>query len=283
MSIGSSPPQPQNPNVTANTQQQYNTQAAVQNQAGSAVNQFNPYGSLTYQQTGVGPGGIPIYSSNVNFSGPQQGLYNTLTGTQQSAGQQGQNLIQGANYGGQSPTQAIGNESSGIEGQLMGQWLSSQEPWLNQQTDQLKTQLENSGIFPSPSATNDPSTWGPYERAMGQLNQSQEMGVAGAASQFQPQAYQEALQNYQLPEQIGLQLAQFGGPQSPTGSLVQTPGFNTSAPDYTGAVNAYDTAQMQAYMAQQGLTGSILSGLFGMGGNILGGMARGGTGLFAKG
>lgn len=273
----SSPPTPQNPALTANTQQGYNTQAAVQNQAGSAVNQFNPYGSLTYQQTGVGPGGIPIYSSSVNFSGPQQGLYNTQTATQGLTGQQGQNLLAGANYGGMSPTQAIGNESSGIQGQLMGQWLTSQMPWLNQQTDLLKNQLENSGIMPTPTATSDPSTWGAYERAMGQLQQSQTMGVAGAASQFQPQAFQEASSLYQLPAQLGLQLSQYGAPQSPTGSLVQTPGFNTSAPNYEGDVNSAFQAEMQAYIAQQQQQGSLLSGLFGAGGNILGGMARAGN------
>lgn len=281
MSIGSSPPQPQNPGTTANTQQGFNTLAAEQNQAGSAVNQNNQFGSLTYQQTGVGPGGIPIYSSNINLNPQQQGLLNTQTATQQNAGNQAFNLLSGANYGGQSPTQAIGNESSGIEGQMMGQWLSSQTPWLNQQTDQMKTQLENSGIFPSPTATNDPSTWGPYERAMGQLQQSQEMGVAGAASQFQPQAYQEALSNYQLPEQLALQLSQYASPQSPTNSLVQTPGFNTSAPNYEGDVSNYTNAQMQAWAAQQQMQGSLLSGLFGAGGNIIGGMARGGTGIFA--
>lgn len=281
MSMSSSPPQAQNPGTTALNQQQLNTTAAEQNQAGSAVNQFNPYGSLTYQQTGTGPGGIPLYSSSVNFSPQQQGLYNILTGTQYGAAGAGQNLINNANYGATSPNQAIGNESSGIEGQMMGQWLTSQAPWLQQQKDQQKAQLENSGIFPSPTATNDPSTWGPYERAMGQLEQSQGMAVAGAASQFQPQAFSEATSLYQMPEQMGLSLAQFGSPQSPTGSLVQTPGYNTSAPNYEGDVNAYNQEQMQAWAAKQGLTGQMLSGLFNMGGNVLGGMARGKTGIFA--
>lgn len=275
----SSPPQPQNPTTTANTQQQYNTQAAEQNQAGSAVNQFNPYGSLTYQQTGTGPGGIPLYSSSVNFSPQQQGLYNILTGTQGVSGIEGQNLMLGANYGAVSPTQAIGTEASGIQGGLMNQWLTSQEPWLNQQTDRLKNQLENQGIFPSPTATNDPNTWGPYEREMAQLQQSQNMAVAGAASQFQPQAFNEAVGLYGLPAQLGLQLAQFGGPQSPTSSLVQTPGFNTAAPGYENDVNAAFNAQMQAYMAQQQQQSAMISGLFGLGGNVLGGMARGPGGL----
>lgn len=283
MSMGSSPPQPQNPSTTAGVQQGMNTQAAEQNQAGSMVDQNNQYGSLSYQQTGVGPGGIPLYSSNVSLSPQQQGLFNILTGTQYGAGAAGNNLINQANYGAISPTDAIGNESSGIQGQMMGQWLSSQAPWLQQQKDAQKAQLENSGIFPSPTATNDPSTWGPFERSMGQLEQSQGMAVAGAASQFQPQAFSEATSLYQMPEQMGLTLAQFGQPTSPTGSLVQTPGFNTSAPNYEGDVNSAIQAQMQAWAAQQQMYGQMLSGVFGLGGNVLGGMARGGTGLFARG
>lgn len=276
MSMGSSPPPPTPPPAgnTAATQQQLNTAAAVQNQAGSMVNQANPWGSLTYQQTGTGPGGIPLYSSNISLSPQQQGLFDILTGTQAGAGAAGQNLINSANYGAISPTQAIGNESSGIEGQMMNQWLSSQTPWLTEQTQNLQADLENRGIMPSSTATNDPNTWGPYERAMSQLTQSQEMGVAGAASQFQPQAFQEASSLYTLPAQLGLQFAQFAQPTSPTGSLVQTPGYNTTPPNYEGDVNAATQAQMQAWIAEQQLQGSMLQGMFGLGGNVLGGLAR---------
>lgn len=268
MGGGSSPPPVQDPNVTAQTGQQYNTAAAQNSQAGSMVNQYNPYGSLTYSQTGVGPNGTPIYSSQLNLNPVQQQLLNTLTGTQQAAGQQGQNLIQGANYGSQSPTQAIGNESSGIEGQMMGQWLSSQAPWMQQTTDQLDTKLRNQGLLPSPSATQDPSTWGPYEKAMAQNTQAQQMGVAGAASQFQPQAFQEASSLYNMPAQLGLQLAQFGQSTSPGSSLVQTPGLNEQPVDYGSIVNQATQNQMAAYQAQVAQQNALMSGLFGAAGKL---------------
>src|SRR5882672_9497014 len=222
MGGGSSPPPVQSPDVTSAKQQGYNTQAAQANQRGSMVDQTNPYGSLNYSQIGTSSDGTPLYGSSLNFTPQGQNLFNTLLGTQQTAGQQGQGLLQGANYGGQSPTQAIGNESSGIQGQLMSQWLQSQAPWLSQATTELDTKLKNQGLNPSPTATSDPSTWGAYEKAMGQLRQSQTMGVAGAASQFQPQAFQEASTLYGLPASLAMQLSQFGSPQSPGGSLVQT-------------------------------------------------------------
>ena len=88
MSLGQpSPPSPQTDiaqGLQLGTQSlnQINTPAAVESQAGSNYNQFDPYGSVTYSQTGTGPGGVPIYSSNTSLSPTQQGLLNTLQGTQ---------------------------------------------------------------------------------------------------------------------------------------------------------------------------------------------------------
>ncbi len=273
MGGGSSPPSVQNPNVTAATQAGFNTAAGTESQAGSSTSQFNPYGNLQYSQTGTGPGGVPLYSSSLNLNPTQQNLLNILTGTQARAGQQGQNLLNQADYGGQSPTQAIGNQTQGIEGGLMGGWLQSQSPWMTLATDQMDTKLRNQGFSPG-----EPG----YDNAMKNLTQGNSMAVAGAASQFQPQAFQEASSLYQLPASLGAQLAQFGQPQSPGSSLVQTPGLNIQSPDYTGAVSSAQQAQEQNYQAQIAQSNALMSGLFGLGGNVLGGMARGGTGLFAS-
>lgn len=270
MGGSSSPPQPIDPGQVAQTQQGYNTQSGIQSQAGSMVNQNNPYGSVTYQQTGTGPGGIPIYSSNVNLTPQQQQLFNSYFGSQAAAGQGGQGLLQGANYGSTDPTQAIGTQTSGIMGGLTNQWLQAQQPWMNNQTTQLDTQLRNQGLNPSPTATNDPATWGPYEKAMGQLRQSQTMAVAGAVTQFQPQAFQEATSLYSLPAQLGTALASFGMAQSPTGQMIQTPQLSIGPADYTGAVSQAENMQMQAYQAQLAQQSAMMQGLFGLGGNLMG-------------
>src|SRR6266481_4999567 len=149
MGGGSSPPPVPSADVTAQKAQGYNTAAAQASQRGSMVNQQNQYGSLSYTQTGTASDGTPIYQSSLKLSPEQQALYDTLTGTQRSAGQQGQSLLSGANYGATDPTTAIGNQSSGIQGQLMNQWLQSQAPWMKQQTDQLDTKLRNQGLLPS--------------------------------------------------------------------------------------------------------------------------------------
>jgi|SRR5882672_2345442 len=268
MGGGSSPPQPIPAGQVAATQQGLNTAAGQASQRGSMVDQANPYGSLNYSQIGTSSDGTPIYGSSLNFTPQGQNLFNTLLGTQGAAGQQGQALLRGANYGSQSPTQAIGTESSGIQGGLMNQWLSSQAPWFQNQTTELDTKLRNQGLNPSPTATNDPKTWGAYEKAMAQNTQAQGMAVAGAASQFQPQAFSEATQLYGLPASMAMQLASFGQPQSPGSSLVQTPGLSVSPADYTGAVNTQEQMQEQNYQAQVAQQNALMSGLFNLGGTI---------------
>lgn len=274
----SSPPTPADPNQVAQTQSGYNTTAAEQNYVGSGVNQNNPYGSLNYSISGTGPGGIPILSASTNLSPQQQQLLSTLTGTQSTAGQQGQNLIQNANYGATDPTTAIGTGTSGISGQMMGGYMGLMQPFFTNQTQQLQTQLLNQGLTPSPTSNpSDPSTWGPYERAMYQNQTTQAQQVGAAAAQFQPQAEQEATSLYELPAQLGTSLSQFAAPTTPNQSFVSTPQFSTAAPNYEGDV-ATQQAMLSSNYQQQALQNSaLMSGLFGLGGNVLGGMAKAGN------
>src|ERR1700722_15274485 len=78
----------------SNLQQGFN----INSQAGSQYNQSNPYGSLQYQQTGTGPGGVPIYSANTSLSPVEQGLFNQYTGTQGQAGSQAPGALNFGNY-----------------------------------------------------------------------------------------------------------------------------------------------------------------------------------------
>jgi Chaperone of endosialidase len=266
---GPPPPQPVPAGQVAQTQQGLNTAAAQASQRGSMVNQNNPFGSLGYQQIGVGPDGTPIYGSSISLSPQQQQLYNILTGTQTAAGLGGSNLISSAGYGNVSPAMAIGTGTSGISGDLMKGYTSLMQPFFTQQTQQLDTQLRNQGLFPSPSADPaNPQTWGPYERAMYQNQTTQAQQVAGAAAQFQPQAFQEATSLYTMPATLGMQLAGFGQYQLPTGALVQTPGLGITPADYTGAVSQMENIQQQNYQAQIAQQDALMSGLFGLGGKI---------------
>ncbi len=148
----------------------------------------------------------------------------------------------------------------------MNTWLGSQVPFFNTQTDQLHTQLVNEGLQPGNPA---------YDIAMRQLQTNQGLGVAGAASQFEPAAFSQASQLYGMPMNVGQQLAQWGSPISPTGQFTnQTPALQPGS--VSALAGPMTTAYQNQYAAQQGqyaANQNAMSGLFGMGGNILGNMA----------
>ena len=256
MSLGG--PSPPDPTQTANTQQAYNTTAGTASQAGSLFNQITPYGNVNYSQTGTGPGGVPLYTGTETLTPQQQSLLTLLQGNQQTAGTQAGNLLGGANYGAQSPGSVIGGQTSGATGQLMNSFNQYMQPFFTTQTQQLDTQLRNQGLSPSPSSNpSDPSTWGPYERAMNQMQTTQGQTEAGAVGTFEPLAYQQATSNYLMPLQMAMQELGVSAP-SPTGinaTSAPTSQLNISAPNYSQLAEQ----NYQQQVAQQGNLWSALS------------------------
>ena len=260
MSLGQ--PNPPNPSqdvaggiqAAQSTATNVNQPIATQNQAGSNDNQSDPYGSLTYQQIGTGPGGVPLYGSNVSLSSAQQGLLNTLQGTQQSAGTQASNLLSGANYGASNPTTTIGNLSSGLTGQNMQAYLASADPFFTTQTQQLDTTLRNQGLAPGQPA---------YDNAMRQLTTNQGYSVYGAAASFEPQAFQQATTEYTLPATMAESLGQFGAPANPTSQFETGSALNEQTPNTTGDISSVAQAQQAQYQAQQAQYNSMIQNLMG--------------------
>lgn len=62
------PPDAPDPNKSARKQLGYEKQAGVSAALLNNVNQSNPYGSVSYQQSGVGPDGTPTFSANTQFA-----------------------------------------------------------------------------------------------------------------------------------------------------------------------------------------------------------------------
>lgn len=271
--MGSSPsvPTPENPSDVASTQMGYNTQAGEESQLGSMVNQSNPYGGLTYTQTGTSANGTPLYSASLDYSAPQQALLNAQEATQGTAAGQAYNLLGSANYGSVPTSTALGNETSGLTGQMMSGYLQSMEPFFQTQTNQLQTQLANEGLSPGPTTNaSNPNTWNAYQNAMYGLQTSQANTVAGAAAQFEPEAYSQALSTYQEPATLATTLSEYASPTSPTSSLVTTPSLSIAPADYESDVSTAENMQMQDYEAELAQESSMYSALGGIGGDILG-------------
>jgi hypothetical protein len=310
------------------------------------VDQSNPYGSLTYARDPYAPGG---YAASMQYSPGEQALFNqgqwgagsmgsttpafsgdalaTLGiapsqygyGLQSSA--QGQGLIgTGAsiiNSGNYDPGQ-INQQTNALTGQLMGGEMSAMAPFFQQQTNQLDTQLMNEGIMPS--ATAPAGTQNAWNNANLQNQYGQGLIAENALAQLQPQAYNEALQGYQLPATLGSSiigagagLGQLGqgymgtgyGANASAGGLLgsgaqglqglesmipqlnqtttQTPGLSVQPANLVGATSAYDQSATGLYQAQLQQQGALYNALGGLGGGLLGGLAKNPTVLAALG
>jgi hypothetical protein len=266
--MGSSPQPPAvtDPNITAANQQTLNTNAGQSSQAGSMVNQVNPYGNLSYAQTGTSANGTPLYTATTSLSPAQQQLLTELTGTQTTAGKQAGTLLKNANYGA-NPTDVIGNGTTGLTGAAVAQQTAYLNPYFQTQTSQLDTQLRNQGFAPGQPG---------YDNAMRALQNNQNNTVTGFISQIEPQMFQQATQEYQMPAQMAESLAQFGAPTNPTQSFTSTPSLNITPANLTQATANAQQAQQQTYQDQLAQNNAMMSGLFGVGSAVLGGWAKNG-------
>lgn len=248
----------------APAQQAYN----VGSQAGSQYNQANPYGNVNYQQTGTGPNGVPIYTANVGYSPQQQGLYNTQVAGQQTAGNQAFSLLNNANYGAETPQNAIGNMTTGITGQNLGQETASLDPFFNMQTTLQQNALAAQGITP----TGNPTA---YYNAMLPLYTGQQSTVANFLASQEPTVQAQAMSEYQLPATMAAALGSYGAPTSPTGmaSQVGQPalGSTTVTPTQVQPVNvasgvsAITQSDVAAAQQQQAMYNALMGGLSGLG------------------
>lgn len=265
--MGNSPDVPAvpDPGKTAATQFDLNKQAGIASQAGSMVNQSNPYGSLNYSQTGTSPDGTPLYTAKTTLSDANQQLLDILQGTKKTAGQQGQALISGANYGAAQPKDVIGDMSGGWLKDAMTKQMSYLQPGFDYDVAKLDTKLKNQGFAQGDVA---------YDKAMNALKQSQGQTVTGFEASQQPALLQQAAQLYQLPAQLGGMLTGLGAPTDPTWN--NTPNLNIQSPDLIGATNSANTANMAAYKAQNDKNNAMMGGLFGVPTAILGGWAQNG-------
>lgn len=259
------PPKPTDANVTAANQQKLNTQAGQASQAGSMVNQSNPYGSLTYTQTGTSPDGTPLYTATTKLTDANQQLLDILQGTKTSAGQQGQALISGANYGAEQPKDVIGDMSGGWLKDAMDKQMSYLQPGFDYDVAKMDTKLKNQGFAPGTPG---------YDKAMNALKQSQGQTITGFQASQQPELLKQAMQMYALPAALGGTLAGLGAPTDPT--WTNTPNLNIQPANLIGAQANADSMAMKAYEAENAKHGNMMSGLFGIPTAILGGMAQNG-------
>lgn len=266
------PPAVANYQQVAGQQTAANTATTNQLFGLNAVDQTNPYGSLSYS---MGPDGT--YSASQQLSPQQQQLLDYLQGTQATAGNAASGLLSSAGY---ENAPNFGDMESGLVGQRLEDFDRYNQPYFDKQRDALDNRLRNQGLVPG-GRSHDYQTM--------ELEDNQFRRRSEALAQFEPQAFQQAVQQYQMPAQMATSLAGFASPNSIIQNLWNTPQAQGNFTDVIGA-NAnmnqanmanYD-AQMRARAATMNAIGGVATGaLLGpMGGSMMGML---GSGLSAGG
>ena len=224
-----------------------NLQNAQQAVTANRVNQTTPYGSLSYQQTGVDSQGNPIWSATQSLSPELQSTYQGLLGNLQA--QSGQAFNPNLPSVGINPGETY---SDAIMRRL--------QPLQKQQAEGLDVQLANQGIMPGSEA---------YNRAKTQLSQQQNdqltsavVGGFNTGLAANQNAYNQELTKYQLPMAT---LNQFRAATSPN-YVNPSQQATVAGPDYLGAYNAQQNYNIGLQNAQAAQNAGITSGLFGLGG-----------------
>lgn len=251
-----SAPSAPDPVATANAQTQTNEATAAYQARINDVNQVNPYGSLTYSQSGTDPAtGAPIYTSTENLNQPEQNLFNTYVNTQQGLGNAANSLI--GNLG-SSLTQAPNLSNSALTSNMMNWFNQYESPIWNQQQSNLQSQLAAEG---APQGGDD------YMNAMN----LQSRNVGDATNQFlmeaEPSAFNQALQSYEAPIQTLGTLLGLSSPGNINSNLTQTPSETIQPANITGdTYSSYDD-NLKNYQ-------DTMNGMFGLGSAALGGITR---------
>ena len=244
---GSSPPPAPDYTAAANATAANNLKAAQAATAANRVNQYTPYGSLEYNQTGTDSQGNPTWSATQNASP-------FLTGAAQNSQ---------ANVAGQYANPFTGGNlpSYGIDpGQTYSDAIMQRlQPQQQMQQKQFDAQMANQGIPVGSEA---------YQNAARQFQQGQNdqrtsaiVGGMNTGLQANQQQYGQNLTNYNNTLANALNIKSLATPNYINPAQQQT----TAGADILGATNAQYQNQLNAYNAQQANQTNQMNGLFGLG------------------
>jgi len=282
---GSAPPAPDYTGAATATAQG-NKEAAIAAQAGNMINQYSPYGSVTYAQRGE-VAGTPLWEQVVKLSPEQQAAYNKdvqMNSRLQDVGIQGVGYVQSALN---KPLSFEGMQGLGTPGEIQQRASDAAyenamryvEPRLQRQQASLENQLSNQGITRGSEAWNnamadaEANRENIYSQAQ---NAAYTQGLTGAG-----QAYQQGLgtRQQQIAEAqtlrqdpINMLNAVRSGSQMQTSAMpqagVSSPGqlATWSGPDLMSATTAAGQYNQGLYNANQASSSNMTSGLMGLAG-----------------
>jgi hypothetical protein len=243
---------PAAPNYTgaANQTAANNLAAAQSATAANRVNQYTPYGSLNYSQTGTDSQGNPMWSATQSINPALQPAVNTSlsnVSSQYATPFTGGNLPSYGINPGQTYSDAI---------------MQRLQPQQQHQSEMSDQQLANQGIMPGSEAYNNAKRL----LAQGQNDQltSAIVGGMNTGLQANQQQYAQNLTNYNNTLANALNIKSLATPNYINPAQQAT----TAGADTMGATQAAYNANMGAYNAQQAQNAGLTSGLMGLGGTL---------------
>lgn len=227
-------------------------------QGADTQDQYNPFGSLTYQVTGVDPiTGQPKYTAVNQYSPEQQRIFDLLQWNQMGLGGMGNNILaenMGQYANGPIDLSAATNSLSNA---AMDPMMANLDRYMTPQLQQKDTELRNQGILPTPNGGN-----GTYELEMDKVRNNQNLTKGSLISQYFPQAEKMALDQLNVTPDLMAKIMGLSQPGSLPGQLTNTPSFQMGQTDYNSINNnAYQQAVAKANAdaaAKNNLIGSIL-------------------------
>ncbi|UQD69207.1 hypothetical protein JEY40_24640 [Bradyrhizobium japonicum] len=260
-------PAPPDPYATAQAQTQSNIATAGANQRVNMVNQSNPYGSLTYSQTGTNSDGTPQFSANTTLSAPFQGILDKSTGAANAL------LASGAGALGGKGLDLSYNGTAAALDKLNRARL---DPQWAQNTDLQESKLAAQGITPGTPA---------YDNAMRVFNQGKNDAYNSANLADYQTAAQAALNEYNAPVSALGSILGIAKGTNPT--FASTPTTNIPGTNISGLIEQNYQQQSQNANAYNGQIAGLAGSLLGAGANFatggMSGAAGGMGGLFGKG
>ncbi|MCW2112473.1 tail fiber domain-containing protein [Bradyrhizobium elkanii] len=250
-------PKAPDPYQTAAAQTQSNIQTAKTQQELNMVNQSNPYGSLTYSQSGTNADGTPQYTATTALTPTGQTLFdnaNALAGKQQSIASTLLGSGQGAFSG-----KPLDLSYNGTAAALDALNKARLDPQWKQNQDQLEAQLAAQGLQPGMAG---------YDAAFRNFSTAKNDAYNSANLADYTTAVNTALQEYNQPLQTYSTLVNGTSPQMPNAANVSTPTTNVAGTDIAGLVQKNYEDQLNANNATMG-------GLFGLGGTLGGSLLQG--------
>ncbi len=254
-----STPKAPDPYETAAAQGGMNRDTAVSQQMLNMVDQYNPWGSVKYDQTGEttftdSQGNIvtiPKFSQTTQYTPEQQAIFD--------ASQAAQGNLANIASEQSAKIQQYLNEPFEFNNQDAEKWaydLASSRilPQQQQNESALRAQLINSGLRPGTAA---------WDSEMTRLTNANTDQLNQLALTGRQQAFSEALaqRNQPINEITALMSgSQVSNPAQMSGSTPQT---GVAGVDYTGLVN-------QKYQSELASSQSMMGGLFGLGTALIG-------------